>query len=340
MAAVVRAKASLAAGLGGCARGNRAARWSEPGRRLRRRRGLAPALSSPLAASERPSARCRWLRALLLLPLAASWGCASLMSSVTEGLADDLSAAILENPDVDIVREGAPAFLLLIDGLLRSSPDSLALLSGAASLNSAYAGAFVADEERARLMSAKARALAEKALCLGVKDGCGVAAMPFAELEQWAASLTKGDVPLAYGMATAWAGWMQANSDDFNAIADLGKVKLLMERIAELDEGYDYGGPHLYLGVFETLLPPALGGRPEVGRAHFERAMALAEHKHLLTLVFFAEQYARLVFDRPLHDDLLNEVLAAEVAAPDLILMNAVAKRRAQILLESADAYF
>lgn len=285
----------------------------------------------------RGRAACRSLLAAWLLALA---GCATLMSSVTENLAGDLAAAILENPDVDIVREGAPAFLLLIDGLLEGSPDSVALLSQAALLNSAYAGAFVEDGERSRLMAAKAKGLAERALCLGVAGGCGVANRPFAEFEQWAAALQAKDVPLAYGMATAWATWMQANSDDFNAVADLGRVKLLMQRIAELDEGYEYGGPHLYLGVFETLLPPALGGRPELGRTHFERALALAEGKHLLTLVMFAEQYARLVFDRALHDDLLGRVLAAEVEVPELMLMNAVAKRRARSLLETADAYF
>ena len=278
--------------------------------------------------------------ALLWALLASLAGCASLMSSAVEDLANDLSAAILESPDVDMVRDGAPAFLLLIDGLLKRSPDNPVLLSQAALLNSAYAGAFVGDGERAQLMAAKGRSLAERALCLERKDGCGVAAKPFAEFEQWTATLTKADVPLAYGLATAWAAWMQANSDDFNAIADLGKVKLLMSRVVELQESHDHGGPHLYLGVFETLVPPALGGRPEVGRFHFERALALAEGRYLLTQVMFAEQYARLVFDRALHDELLNEVLAAEVDAPELILLNAVAKRRAQSLLDSADAYF
>ena len=262
------------------------------------------------------------------------------MSSAVEGLASDLSAAILENPDVEMVRDGAPAFLLLIDGLLKSSPDNPFLLSQAALLNSAYAGAFVNDPERARLMAAKGRTLAERALCLERKDSCGVVTRSFAEFEQWAATLTKADVPLAYGLATAWAAWMQANSDDFNAIADLGKVKHLMSRVADLHESHDHGGPHLYLGVFETLVPPALGGRPEVGRFHFERALALSEGRYLMTQVMFAEQYARLVFDRALHDELLNEVMTAEVDAPDLILLNAVAKRRAASLLESADAYF
>ena len=277
------------------------------------------------------------LQSALLASLA---GCASLMSSAVEDLAGDLSAAILENPDVDMVRDGAPAFLLLMDGLLKSSPDNPVLLSQAALLNSAYAGAFVTDGERARLMAAKGRSLAERALCVQRQDSCGVAARSFEAFEQWTATLTKADVPLAYGLATAWAAWMQANSDDFNAIADLGKVKHLMNRVAQLHESHDYGGPHLYLGVFETLVPPALGGRPEVGRFHFERALALAEGRYLLTQVLFAEQYARLVFDRALHDELLNEVLAAEIDEPDLILLNAVAKLRAMSLLESADAYF
>ena len=59
-----------------------------------------------------------------------------------------------------------------------------------------------------------------------------------------------------------------------------------------------------------------------------------------MTKVMFADQYARLVFDRSLHDRLLNEVLVADDDPPELRLMNAVAKRRARELLDSADDYF
>jgi len=282
---------------------------------------------------------CARAIALILAWLVVS-GCSTLISNVTESLAADLTAAILQNPDVDVVREGAPAYLILIDGLLESTPDNVALLEAAATLNSAYAGAFVDDRARARLMSAKAKTLASQAVCLGIENGCGVVQWPYAEFERWVAGLEREDVPLIYGLATSWAGWIQAHSDDFNAIAELGRVKALISRVADLDEGYDYGGAHLYLGIFELLLPPALGGRPEIGRYHFERAIALSEGRHLLTKVMFADQYARMVFDRPLHDSLLNEVLAAEDDLPDLRLMNAVARRQARELLESADDYF
>ena len=92
--------------------------------------------------------------------------------------------------------------------------------------------------------------------------------------------------------------------------------------------------------MFETLIPPSSGGHPEIGRAHFERVIELTGGRHLMAKVFFAEQYARLLFDRELHDDLLNEVLAAESAAPGLTLMNTIAKEQARALLDSADDYF
>ena len=262
------------------------------------------------------------------------------MTSVTEGLAEDLASAILDNPDVAMVRDGAPAYLILIDGLLAQSPDSVTLLSQAAMLNSAYAAAFVDDLERSMAMHDKALGLAEKAVCRGVRDGCELRTRDYAEYEAWLAGLDSRRVPLIYQLGTSWAGWIQAHSDDFAAIAELGRVKALMMRVIELDEQYDYGGAHLYMGVFETLLPPGLGGKPELGRRHFERALELSDGRHMLTKVMFAEQYARLVFDRKLHDELLTEVMAMDPAVPGLTLMNVVARQQAAVLLESADAYF
>ena len=56
--------------------------------------------------------------------------------------------------------------------------------------------------------------------------------------------------------------------------------------------------------------------------------------------VEFARRYARLVFDRPLHDRLLNEVLQAPANVPGLTLSNTLAQRSARELLKSADSYF
>jgi len=56
--------------------------------------------------------------------------------------------------------------------------------------------------------------------------------------------------------------------------------------------------------------------------------------------VTFARQYARLIFDRKIHDRLLHEVLQADPNFPGYTLINTLARKEAQELLDSADNYF
>jgi hypothetical protein len=279
-------------------------------------------------------------RALAAVTIVALSGCMSMVSSFTSGFAEDLGNAILDNPDVEMVQEGAPAYLLLMDALVAQSPDNPDLLLQSSRLTSAYAAAFVSDPERAKLMAEKSFEDMQRSICLSIRDGCELRTRPYDDYDAWVNARSVADVPELYQLASVWTGWIQANSDDFAAIAELGRVKALMLRIAELDETYDHGGPHLYLGVFETLLPPSLGGRPEIGRSHFEKAIEISEGRYLMTKVMFADQYARLLFDRELHDKLLSEVMASDPSEPGLTLINTVAQRRAQELLDTADAYF
>ena len=73
-------------------------------------------------------ARVSQLIAISILALNA--GCASMMSSAASGLADNLSAAVLNQNDPETVRDGAPAYLLLLDSFLEGNPEDPALLSG------------------------------------------------------------------------------------------------------------------------------------------------------------------------------------------------------------------
>lgn len=56
--------------------------------------------------------------------------------------------------------------------------------------------------------------------------------------------------------------------------------------------------------------------------------------------VLYAKNYARGIFDRELHDRLLNEVLAADPVYKGWTLSNVLARREAEGLLKSADEYF
>jgi hypothetical protein len=83
-----------------------------------------------------------------------------------------------------------------------------------------------------------------------------------------------------------------------------------------------------------------MGGKPELGREHFEKAVRLSGGDNLTAKVVYARQYARLVFNRELHDRLLNEVIMADPVAPDLTLMNMLAQQQAKQLLAEANDYF
>lgn len=284
-------------------------------------------------------------RGLVVLVLALSTGlsgCGGLLAGVGQRFAGNLSGAMMDSDDPATVEAGSASYLLLLDALVRQEPDSPAFRQAAASLNSAYAGAFVKDPARAAAMTSKALNYATEALCLQHETLCKVREMPVDTLRQELQKLDdrEEDLPLIYTTGAAWAGWIQAHSDDFNAVADLPRVEALMQRVVALDESYQGGAAHLYLGVIATSIPPALGGRPEVGRQHFEKALALSEGHNLMAKVYFAKNYGRGTYDRELHDRLLQEVRAADPHWPGWTLSNILAQREAEALLQSADEYF
>lgn len=238
------------------------------------------------------------------------------------------------------MRQGAPAYLLLIDGLIEGSPKDTDLLLAGANLYAVYASAFTDDRERAKRLAQRAYDYGFRALCTKRKRLCERVNGSFDEFDAALATTRERDVPLLYGLGAAWATSIQLRSGEWDAMAQLPKLEALMLRVTELDEAYDRGAAHLYLGVLATQRPESLGGQPEKGRRHFERADELSRDRNLLVKVLFAQYYARLVFDRPLHDRLLGEVLGADPHEPGLTLNNVIARQRAEDLLRSADDYF
>jgi hypothetical protein len=276
----------------------------------------------------------RWL-GLGLLALALA-GCASMAQ---RQLSSNLGRAVLNQDDPATVRAGAPAFLLLLDGMLEGDPKNVDLLVASARLYSAYAGAFVEDPERATRLAKKGHGYASRALCLRRPALCGLDARPFADFEAALAPLGRDMLPVLYTCGVTWAGVI-AQQADLQAAADLPKVEAILDRVVAIDETYERGQAHVYLGALRSLVPPTLGGNPERGRTHFERAIQLSQGRNLMAQVEFARRYARLTFDRPLHDQLLDEVLAADPAEPGLTLSNVLAQEQARELLDGSAQYF
>ncbi len=282
----------------------------------------------------------RNLLAITTIVVLFGTGCASVLYSATNNMATSLSHAMLNHDDLDTIKGAAPAYLLMADGLLRDYPNDIALLTTAAELYSAYASVFVDAPERSKRLTNRALDYALRAACLQRNLACDWRQQRFNVFKDSLTELAKVDVPVFYTLGSTWAGWIQAHSDDWNAVAELPRVTAIMQRIIELDETYQQGAAHLYMAMSYTLLPAAMGGKPELGRKHFERALLLSNGNNLTVKVLYARQYARMVFNRDLFEGLLQEVISADPVAPDLTLMNMLAQQQAQELLAKVDDYF
>lgn len=263
-------------------------------------------------------------------------GCASLIGSKA---ADTLAAAILNQDDPELVSSGVPAYLLLIDGLISQNPDSPALLSAGAQLFALYGSRF-APAERSVVLTAKARRYGERAICLAHEPACHWRDIGYERLTAELAAVGKKDIGPLYAYAVSWLSHLDATSEDWTAVAELPWVEVVLERALALDEAYENGALHGYLGILNSLRPPALGGRPEVARAHFERAIELSGGRDLSIKVEYARRYARLVFDQELHDRLLTDVMNTPAEAPAYTLFNVLAKQEAESLLATSKEYF
>lgn len=275
-----------------------------------------------------------------LVGVSALAGCASVAGSAAGNLADDLSAAILNQDDPELVRDSLPAYLLLLDSLAANPDAGPAVLGAAARLYAAYAIAFVDDPGRAATLAGRARAYGTRAACAANRRTCDLEGLPFADFTARLDRVKPGQGGALFSYAVGSLAYVRTHSDDWQAIADLPKIEAVLTRLLVIGDAADAGTVNTYLGILNTLRPPALGGQPEVGRSYFEKAVELTGGRDLSVLVEYARGYARLVYDRELHDSLLNRVLVADPRQSGYTLLNTLAQRQAAELLASANDYF
>jgi len=274
---------------------------------------------------------------VLLLVAAAVTGCANL-----GGLANQLGDTMARQSDPAVVRDGAPAYLIMADTLAARSPDDAGTQMAAARLYATYAGSFVDDPERRRRLSQKGYDYARKALCLELEAVCEALEARYPAFRETLQSAVddRTSAQTLYRFSAAWSGWVRARSSDYSALADLSKIEVAFDRVVDVAPEIDHGFAHVYLGVLLAQRPKMLGGQPDDARSHFERAIDISSGRNLMAKVQYAEHYARLVGDRELHDRLVREVLEGERNAGDLTLSNALAQQRARELKASADRHF
>lgn len=255
---------------------------------------------------------------------------------------DNAVVAAYRNGDAELVEEGLPGNLLIVDGLLETRPNDKRLLTLGAQLYFSYGVAFIEPRNPDRAMR-----LYETAMRYGFRT--------FPELdpeltggregtERFQAALDElesEDVPALCWLSGAWGSWIKLNLSRPAALIQLDRVEALLARVIELDATYLYGLPHVMLGSALALRPAGLGGDPDRALAHFDEAFAASDRRFLLVHVFFAQYYCRQVFDEELFDRTLEEIAEADPdALPDVRLLNVVARDQARTLAQRRDDWF
>ncbi len=275
------------------------------------------------------------------------WSCGvvnTVAVNATTNIVDYGLGSVFEESDLDLAEKAIPANLVLLEALYRAKDkddEHLALL-----LTEGYTGytlGFVEDTsaERAKVLYKRARDYGLHALQMKSKDLAKATDEDAAAFKKALEQFGKEDVPLIFWTANAWGSLINVSLSDAEAIADLPKVNALMEFVLKYDEGYFYGGAHLYFGTIQGTIPKSLGGKPDAAKEHFEKCFALSGNKFLLAFVYMAKSYCVQVQDKELFQKLLRTVDETPLdVLPEQRLVNAIAKRKAKKLAERMDDLF
>ena len=288
-----------------------------------------------------PGRKLIFLFLCLLLLASACLPNKKLTVGATGILLEEIAKASSRQSDLRILREGTPAYLMLMDGMIQALPDNDQLLMAGAQSYSSFASLFVEDQDKeyAILLYGRGKQYALRSLEVrGFKDPLQ---RPFDDFKEGLKRLGKKEVPYLFWAATCWVNWIRLNLDSMEAISELPRVEEMMKRVLELDEGFYYGGPHLFMGIWFASRPKMAGGNLKKAQEHFLKALHLGQGKFLMAYVYYANDYARKTMDKDLFTSTLQKVLETPAdTSPDLILLNTVAKTKAKELLSHVDEYF
>jgi len=265
-------------------------------------------------------------------------GLTSCSSYLTSALIEPATGNLRQQTDLELVCDGAPAYLLMIDSMIASSPADRNLLRTGAQSYSAYAAALSecgGSKGRIAVINDKAHLYGTRLLgqMLPMKQRDGE------EFDRILAQLDKEDLSYVFWGTFGWISWVQSQEGSPAAMADLVPIEKIMSRLLEIDETYEGGSIHLFFGGYYAAKPTLLGGKPELSRMHFEKALLLSKRKFLLIQTTYAATLARQTMDKDLHNRLLEEVIRFPIdSAPEFALSNQIAVKKAHRLLE--DDYF
>lgn len=250
--------------------------------------------------------------------------------------------ALNREPDLQLAEAAMPPNIELMEGMIINAPDNEDLRNYAAQAYYGYAYGFVEDENPQRAANFYLRGL-NHALFNLKKSGLSqkILSGDLDTLQNKLNSFDEDELAPLFWAASNWAKWINLNRDKAEAIADLPKTVMLMQRVIDIDEGFYMAGPHIFFGVYNGSRSPMLGGNFELSRSHFDKARKINNNQLLIIDLLQAEYLDRQQFDQAAFHKRLSYIInTPSPANPDILLINNIAKRKAKRLLEKESEWF
>lgn len=256
-----------------------------------------------------------------------------------KGILESSFSSFYAEEDLTLAREASASNLKLLEGLCTRYPKDTSLQVLCAKAFFSYSFGYVEEENPERASKLYYRGFLSAAKAIGGEEA--FTRMNFDDFKIRSQKEFKRRFESYFWAALNFAAWVNLNKSDPVALTHRGKIEWIGTLCAKQNEGYYHGGAHLLLGLYFSAMPKTLGGTPEKGREHFEKALLLSEKSFLPVQYFYARYYATAVQNKKLFDTLLTDCRDFKPeSCPSERLVNTLIRERAQKLLESADQYF
>lgn len=268
-------------------------------------------------------------------------------STMIKGVTESLVGGVMQQKDMRLIEDGAPAYLLIIESLIFNNPENRDFLMAGIQTFSSYSS-FIKEDERKKIFQEKIEKWGNMLLAtypMYVKyeqmnnednDAKNKAYTKFVS------SIKKKDIPYVFwGFFGNISNAVSGGLSDPSLFLILPRIIELAQRIYDLDDTFMDGMPHLIFGLYNCVYPEAYGGSFETGKKELDMAIEISGGKNLLYKVLYAEFYYKPLYDREGYEKLMNEVINFDLEShPTGRIMNSMAQEQAKSYLEHIDEVF
>jgi predicted anti-sigma-YlaC factor YlaD len=152
---------------------------------------------------------------------------------------------------------------------------------------------------------------------------------------------TRQDAPTLYWTAVGWVAAFAIDPFDMKLGLTLPQAAALMERVMDLDPGFDQGAVHNFYILYYGSIPDYMGGDLQKARDHFQKAVAASGNHDTSPLISLAVTVAVKEQNVAEFKSLLQKVLDLDPNTDlENRLVNILNQRKARWLLDHVGDYF